>query len=198
MRHLAFSIAVVSIIGAPKANAQICLAPPSAQFPSTNSNSASASLADVFGGYLTGPTLSVTPLTARLQSQAREEARRANCKFVLFVTAKLEHKSETGGILGRVGSRAVQEGAWGAGFEASTATKRVAAYAASGAARAAADIAATTKTHDDLEVSYRLESGTGTVLKEEKAKRKAKSDGEDLLTPLVEHAAEEIAAIVAK
>lgn len=198
MIHLAFSIAFASIMGAPPANAQICLAPPNAQFPSTNSNSASASLAEVVGGYLTGPTISVTPLTARLQSQAREEARRANCKFVLFVTAKLEHKSETGGILGRVGSRAAQEAAWNAGFEASTATKRVAAFAASGAARAAADIAATTKNHDEAELSYRLESETGSVLKEGKSKQKAKSDGEDLLTPLVEHAAEEIAAIVVK
>jgi hypothetical protein len=67
-----------------------------------------------------------------------------------------------------------------------------------GAARAATDIAATTKVQDELELSYRLESETGAVLKEGKSKHKAKSDGEDLLTPLVEHAAEEIAAVVAK
>jgi len=36
------------------------------------------------------------------------------------------------------------------------------------------------------------------VLKEAKSKQKAKSDGEDLLTPLIEHAAEEIAGIVTK
>jgi CelD/BcsL family acetyltransferase involved in cellulose biosynthesis len=198
MTHLALSIAIASIVGAPHTNPPICLAPPSAQWPSTNSNDASAALGEVFKGYLTGPTLSVTPLTAKLPSQAREEARRANCKFVLFVTAKLEHKSETGGVLGKVGSRAVQEAAWGAGFETSNAAKRVAAFGASGAARAAADIAATTKLRDELELSYRLESESGTVLKEDKAKRKAKSDGEDILTPLAEHAAEEIAAIVSK
>lgn len=62
----------------------------------------------------------------------------------------------------------------------------------------ATDMAATTKAHDELELSYRLESETGTVLMEGKSRQKAKSDGDDLLTPLVEHAAEEIAAVVTR
>jgi hypothetical protein len=59
-------------------------------------------------------------------------------------------------------------------------------------------MAATTRAHDEVELSYSLESDNGTVLKQGTAKRKATSDGDDLLTPLVEHAAEEIAAIVVK
>ena len=58
--------------------------------------------------------------------------------------------------------------------------------------------AATTKTQDELELSYRLESETGSVLKEGKSTQKGNSDGEDLLTSLIEHAAEEIAGVVAK
>ena len=188
---------IIASLLSPHATAPICLAPASAQFPNSNATEASAAVSGLFKSYLTGPSLSVVPLTARLASQAREEARNANCKFVLFVTAKQErHRSN--GMLGQIAGKAAQEAAWGASFEASTAAKRVASMSAVGAARAATDIAATTKTQDELELSYRLESETGAVLKEGKAKQKAKSDGEDLLTPLVEHAAEEIAGIVAK
>lgn len=197
MLHIAVAVVVASSIGGPSASAPICMAPPSAQFASTDPNQASAAVNELFKSYLTGPSLSVVPLTARLTSQAREEARRANCKFVLFVTAKLEHQKSSG-ALGQIAGKAAQEAAWGASFEAGTAAKRVASMGAVGAARAATDVAATTKVRDELELSYRLESETGSVLKDGKSKQKAKSDGEDLLTPLVEHAAEEIAAIVAK
>lgn len=196
MLFVAVTLALRSVAPVPTA-AAICLVPPSAQFAGTDATSASSAVNELFKSYLTGPSLSVVPLTARLASQAREEARGANCKFVLYVTAKLEHH-KSDGTLGRIAGQAAQEAAWGASFEASTAAKRVASMGAVGAARAATGIAATTKTRDELELSYRLESETGGVLKEGKARQKAKSDGEDLLTPLVEHAAEEIAAVVAK
>ena len=197
MRYLALALIAAAAARAPHTSAPICLAPASAQFPSTDATQASSAVGELFKAYLTGPSLSVVPLTARLASQAREEARHANCKYVLFVTAKGE-RQKSDGKLSRIAGQAAQSAAWGASFEASTAAKRVASMGAVGAARAATDIASTTKTHDELELSYRLESETGSVLKEGKAKQKAKSDGEDLLTPLVEHAAEEIAAIVAK
>ena len=54
------------------------------------------------------------------------------------------------------------------------------------------------KTRDELELSYRLESASGQVVVENSAKRKAGADGEDLLTPLVEKAAEAIAAAIVK
>jgi hypothetical protein len=197
MLHLIVPIIITSLVAAPHTNAPVCLAPASTQFASTNNAAASDAVTELFKSYLTGPTISATALTAKLASQAREEARRANCKFVLFVTVK-QQRGRSGGALGQIAGQAAKEAAWGAAVEASTATKRVASMGAVGAARAATDIAATTKTHDELELSYRLESETGSVLKEAKSKQKAKSDGEDLLTPLIEHAAEEIAGIVVK
>ena len=197
MSPLAMTLIVGSVLGAPPTTPPVCLAPASAQIASTDPAQASAAVTELVKSYLTGPTLSVTPLTARLASQAREEAHRASCKFVLFVTVKQERKRSSG-VLGQIVGRAARDAAWEANVRASTAATRVATMGAVGAARAAADIAATTKTRDELELSYTLESENGAVLKQSTAKRKATSDGEDLLTPLVEHAAEEIAAIVAK
>lgn len=196
MLRLGFLIALGSPITVPRLTAPICLGPATAQFPNVDASQASNGVSELFKSYLTGPSLSVVQLTARLTSQAREEAHNANCKFVLFVTAKGERHKK--GALGQIAGKAAQEAAWGAAANSSTATKRVASMGAVGAARAATDIAATTRSEDELELSYRLESETGTVLKEGNAKQKAKSDGEDLLTPLVEHAAEEIAAVVSK
>jgi len=196
MFHLAFAFVAVSLLVRPAYAAdQICLAPASAQFAGTDAAQASAAVNEMFTSYLTGPTLSVVQLTARLPSQARVEARQANCSIVLFVTARLtQHKS--GGMLGQIAGRAAQEGVVNEGLGAAKIGNGLTAAAARVAARAAADIATTTKAHDDMELTYRLELDTGAVLKEGKSKRRAKSDGEDLLTPLVEHAAEEIAAVV--
>ena len=54
------------------------------------------------------------------------------------------------------------------------------------------------KTQDELTLTSRLESGDGKVLLQQTDKRKATSDGEDLVTPVVQHAAEAIADAVAK
>lgn len=195
MSLLTFMLTAASVLGAPRAAAPICLAPASAQFPGTDAAQASAAVDELFSSYLTGPTLSVVQLTARLASQARLEARQANCSLVLFVTTRLvQHKS--GGVLGQIAGRAAQEGVASGGFGAVRIGNGVTAAAARVAAHAAADIATTTKTHDDMELSYRLELDSGAVLKEGKSKRRAMADGEDLLTPLVEHAAEEIAAVL--
>jgi hypothetical protein len=53
------------------------------------------------------------------------------------------------------------------------------------------------QTKDEFTLAWRLEGPNGAELKEGKEKKKAKSDGEDLLTPLVQSAAEAIAAAVA-
>src|SRR5262249_27602060 len=145
MVHLSYTISLAALLGAPRSNATICLAPPSVQFAGTDPAQALAAVTEMFKSYLTGPSLSVTPLTARLASQAREEARQAQCQIVLFITATREHRSESGGALGRIATRAAVEGSWAVGLGASTVTKRVASYAAEGAARAAADLASTTK-----------------------------------------------------
>jgi hypothetical protein len=92
---------------------------------------------------------------------------------------------------------AVQSGAWSAASGASSVVGRAAASAVAGAAgEAASNFASSVKVSDEIELSYRLESADRKVLVKKSEKRKAESDGEDLLTPLVEHAAERIANAV--
>jgi hypothetical protein len=78
----------------------------------------------------------------------------------------------------------------------STAERIATNAAAEAVSTAAYSYATTTKAKDELTLSYRLESGAGGVLLDKSDKRKANADGEDLLTPEVQKAAEAIAAAV--
>jgi hypothetical protein len=92
-----------------------------------------------------------------------------------------------------VAGGAVQQGAWTVVGSAGSTVGRVVAGAAAGAASSAvSDYAYSSRIKDELTLKYRLESGSGAVLVERSEKRKARSDGEDLLTPVVQRASEAV------
>ena len=173
---------------------RICLAPAAVE-ASNNATAAGDALRESFTSFLTGPTLKSEPLKARLASQAKEEAKQAGCPYILLTTLKLEQKRSGGGLLGKVATEAARQGAWEAGARSGSAVGRIAGSAAYGAlGQAASNYAATIRTKDELTLGWRLETADGTLLAEKREKRSAKSDGEDLLTPLVQQAAELIVA----
>jgi len=180
------------------AAAQICLAPTTVEASVGEASKVSDAVKESLTSFLTGPSIGVSALSARLESQVREEAANANCRYVLFTVAKQQRK-QGGGLLGRAAGGAVQQGAWRAAGEiGGSGVGRVATDAAAGAAGAAAsDLAHGTRSKDELSLAYRLESADRKVLAEKTAKRKASSDGEDLLAPLARQAAEAVAAAVA-
>lgn len=198
MLPLARAVAQDSTSSAP-AVTQICLAPATVEAV-PNGVDPLAAVRDAFSSFLSGPSLSVQPLSARLQSQVREEARIAGCRFLLLTRVKHERKTGGGGLLGKMVGGAVQQGAWAvSGSVAGSVAGQVAAGAVAGAASSAInDYAAASRQTDELTLSYRLESGEGRKLLEKSEKRKAKADGDDLLTPLAQKAAEAIAEAVAK
>lgn len=194
--HLAIIVSLAA--GGARANT-ICLAPASAQMVTNNNAEAMSAVRDLFATFLTGPSISATPLNSRLASQARQEAKQNGCAFVLFTTLKHTRKEAGGGLLGKMVTGAAQQGAMSVGAATNSNVGRVAASTIAGAAAAAASsLATSTKAYDQLELSYRLEAAAGQIILEKSARRKAKADGEDLLTPLVEHAADEIATTTTK
>lgn len=167
----------------------ICLAPSTAQVP-TGVDAVSA-VRESFTSFLTGPSLSVTALTARLESQVREEAKLASCRYLLFTTVK--HSRKTTGLLGRIAAGAVQNGAAEIAAYSRTPGGRVVASATSAGA---ANMAVASQVHerDQLSLYYRLEDANGASLAEKTEKRAATTDGEDVLTPLIQSAAETVVA----
>jgi hypothetical protein len=155
---------------------------------------AASGLRDMFASYLTGPSLKSVLLDARLQSQAMEEAREKHCDRVLI--ASLSQKRKGGGRFGKIMGEAAGTALWyvPGGATAGSAAARAAAVAG---ARAISTVAASTRARDEFTLEYRVDDAAGKpLLPARKDKLKAESDGQDVLTPLVEKASEAVAAAV--
>src|SRR6476469_6332055 len=176
----------------PRDSVRICFAPTTVE-ASNNAAAAAEAVRAAFTSFLTGPSVSSQPLQARLASQVKEEAKQARCPFLLETTVKLVAKRKGGSVLGQVMAGAAWQGATEAGIANGSPTGRiVGSAAATGFQQATYNYAVTIRTRDELTLGWRLEWADGTVLVENKDKRNAKSDGEDLLTPMVQAAAEKI------
>lgn len=187
-----------AVIGQSTPGARICIAPATVE-SAPNAADAITAIRDAFSSLLTGPGITAVPLQSKLQSLVRDEAKQTGCPYLLATTFKHVHKTSGATILGKAALGAVETGAYQAAGAAGSTTARVAAGAATGAANQATwHYAYATKTKDEMTLGVRLESASGQVLLDDKASRKAQSDGEDVLTPLVQQAAEKIAAIVTK
>jgi len=178
---------------------EICLAPASVQMAAGKSDEAVQAVRDVFVSFLNGPTLKVTPLTSRLASQAKEEAKQGHCGYILFVTLAYKKKSSGGGLFARAAGDAAGTAVWhipGGGSAGSAAARSAATSVASDALRG---MNSNVKAKDEMMLEYRLEAADRpSPLLAKSEKSKASSDGEDLLTPLVEHAASAIASAVTR
>jgi hypothetical protein len=198
MLHQILPLVIVMVSG-PGDTTRICLAPTSVEASPGDAASAASAVRDLFLGFLTGPSLRPQPLTAKLASQVREEAHQAGCPYLLLTNFKHQHKRSGGSLLGRMAAGAAQQGAWEAGVGSGTSAGRIAGQAAYGAAgQAAYNYAVSIHVKDEVTLEYRLEQRDGTPVLEKRNTRKAKSDGEDLLTPMAQQAAEQIVGAATK
>lgn len=147
---------------------------------------------DLFASFLTGPGIKTIQLDARLASQAALEARDKGCEHVVLatVTRKRSTGSGVGGVLGRAAGMSAARVPVGGGVVGA-----IASGATSAVGQAIYGLASQTRARDEIELTYRLGSpDTVAAAKPVSSKAKAKADGEDLLTGLVEKAATGILA----
>ena len=172
---------------------RICQVMPKAQVTTGNAAQAAEAVRNAFANYLTGPRLEIASLDARLPSQAMEEARQSECDYVLYASMTQKKGGGGGGIFSRAVGNVV--GAAAGQIPVSTAGEAAARGAVITGVYTTANIASNIKAKDEITLEYKLEAVGGTrpaLSKTEKGK--AKSDGEDVLTPLIERAAETIVA----
>ena len=190
--------AIASAQPAPTAQTCVAIVLPSARGVDGDATAFATSLRDLFMSYLTGPTLRAIALDSKLPAQAIEEARQKDCGYVLLSTVTRVRHDGGGGVgraIGRVAGTAASYGLPYGGSAAGAAARG----AAVAGAYAIANISETTKAKDEITLEYRI----GTLDRVSNApmtsqKEKAKRDGEDLLTPMVENASAAIASIVSK
>lgn len=174
---------------------KIGIAMPKANFSSEGVDNAqmSASLREIIGGYFKGTDIEIVALEARLPQTFTAEAKEKGCFFILQ-TAVTQKKG--GGGFGAFKSVAPVLGSVApmAGVTGSTAGIIVGSVTQT-ALFTAANIASTTKAKDQFTFEYSLISTEdGKIRTSNSLKAKAKSDGEDVLSPMFEKMAENVLA----
>jgi hypothetical protein len=174
---------------------RIGLIMPKVQMSSGEVGQAAEALRGDFATYLKGPNIEVIPLSARLASQATEEARQSECDYVLYLSMSVKKGGRS--MFGRaIGDIAGSAAGIPVGGSATTAAARSAAISG---VYTTAVIVSSIKVKDELSLEYKLDSvEAGRTVLINTAKAKAKSDGEDILTPLIETAAQTIVSTVGK
>jgi len=142
-----------------------------------------------FAQHLKGSNVEVMSLAARVPAAAIEEARRSQCDYMLYVSMAVK-KGGGGGMFSRALGNIAGSAAGNINSGAARATTVAGIYTT-------ATIASNIKAKDELSLEYKLEkTETASTLLTNSAKAKAKSDGEDLLTPLIEAAAQAIISTI--
>ncbi len=157
-----------------------------------------------------GPAVEVIGLDSHLPIQLQAEAQQKQCDYILYSAVEVKHSS--GGVFGKFLKSAgpmtsmIPMAGMGGGMGGAIAGQ-VAGQAATLAsmtvqqqmANQLAGFNGQIKSKDDVSVAYRLlPTGQETPKLENTLKGKAKTDGEDVLTPLIQQAANTILTEVTK
>lgn len=150
----------------------------------------SAAVQNTLGEYLKGTKFEIVPLEAKLAAAQANEANEKGCDFVLNLTAS--HKKGGGGfgMFGKaLGNVVSQTGGGNWGNTAANNTGRIAANTIV----TAASVSGNVKSKDELTLDLKLLSvadNSSALAKQFKAK--AKSDGDDIISAVIEQAAQVI------
>ena len=149
----------------------------------------------VLGQYLGGPTLEAVPLTAMLPIQAAAEGQQKQCDYILYATLT-QKKSGGLGLLKSAQSMAGMVPVLGMAGRTGAIVGEAAAHTA---LTAASQVASGVKAKSEVSFEYQLIApGATSPLAANSEKAKAQSDGQDVITPMVEHAATAITGALLK
>ena len=207
MKHLNTTLLALSLalalpvtgLGATK----ICLVLPKAQL---GQGSSGADVAEpvraTLTAYLTGPATELVPLTARIPIQIEAEASQLGCAFVLYSAVTQKKGGGFSKLLGAASPLAQVMPAMagmGGNYSAIMATQAVATVATNAAAKSAQEEAmealggaarSNIKKGDQITLEYRLvRPGDEKAVATASVVGKAKENGEDLVSPLIEQTA---------
>jgi hypothetical protein len=156
---------------------------------------------------MSGPAVEIAALDSHVPMQLQAEAQQKQCDYILFSSVAVKHASSGGfGRFAKMGGMAASMtpmGAMGRGMggavAAQTASMAASQMAQQQAMSQLANFNGQIKSKDDVSVQYQVvATGQASPLLQETLKGKAKSDGEDVLTPLLQQAANNVLGRVSK
>jgi hypothetical protein len=193
----------------PAAKVRIGVAPSEAQVGqgSTTQGDYGLNIRNSIVVLMNGPAVDIVPLDSHLAMQVQAEAQEKQCDFVLFSSVVVKRK-ESGGFgkflkhaapVASMLPMAGMAGGMGGAMAGQAAATVMTMSAQEQAMNQLSSFNKQIKSKDDVTVGYQLFStGNGTPRLQNQLNGKAKSDGEDVLTPLILQAANTILAEVVK
>ena len=147
--------------------------------------------------YLKTPNIEVISLDAKLPSVIDGEAKQKECDYVIFVN--VSHKKGGGGGFGGMFGNALGTavGRVGIGQTGSTAAN-IAGQFATQAIVSATTVSSNVKAKDQITLDLRLQQPEGAAAMSKQFAAKAKSNGDDIISQVVELAAQSIVDAVGK
>lgn len=156
-----------------------------------NAEQLSSAIGSSLAENLKAPNIEVIQLEARVTSLVDAEAKQKECDFVIYATAS--HKKGGGGFGGMLGKAAGNV----LGSAVPVTDNVGAAVAVSGIYTAAA-VSQSVKSKDEITLDIKLnQPGNANAAFAKQYKAKAKSNGEDIISPLIKQAATEIMSAAA-
>lgn len=157
-----------------------------------NATDLSQAIQNTLADYLKGTNIELVQLETKLPSAIAEEAKSKECDFILY--ANVSHKKGGGfGGFGKFIGQAVAQtggGNWGntnANIAGAVVSKTI----------VAATVSQNVKAKDELSLDIKLQNGDANAFSKQ-YKAKAKSDGEDIISPMIEQIAQAILTSVQK
>jgi hypothetical protein len=154
---------------------------------------------------MSGPAIEIAALDSHLPMQIQAEAQQKECDYVLFSEVTVKHGGGGFGKFMKMGSMAANMTPMGAmghmsgAMAASAAAQTAAAMAQQQAMSQLAGFNGQIKSKDEVTVGYHLyPTGQGQPRLENSLKGKAQSDGEDVLTPMLQQTANSVLTEVSK
>lgn len=178
---------------------RIGVAPPEAQVGQGNNAGAdySTPIRNAEIALMSGPAVEIAPLDSHIALQLQAEAQQKQCDYILYSAVEVKHNQGGFGKFAKMGSMAASMTPAGmmAHGMTSAAAAQTAAMAASQVAQQQAvnqlaNFNGQIKSKDDVTVQYQLVTlGQTAPVLQNSLQAKAKSNGEDVLTPLLTQAA---------
>lgn len=157
-----------------------------------------AAVQNTLGEYLKGTKIELIPLSAKLSSAIENEAKQKECDYVLY--ANVSHKKGGGGGFGGMFGQAIATGIGQTGIGQTGSTiGNVAGQVATQTIVSAGAASANIKPKDEITLDVKMnQPGNSASVLTKQAKAKAKSGGEDIISPVVEQIAQAVFNTVGK
>lgn len=149
-----------------------------------NATELAAAIQNTLTEYLKAPRIELVQIEAKLPSAIDAEAKQKECDFVIYATVSHKKGGGFGKMLGGLSSVVSRVG-YG--------SSNVAGQVASVTIQSAAAMSGNIKSKDEITLEYKLTpAGDATPAVANTLKAKATSDGENIISPLIEQAAQTI------